>query len=97
MPKSQFRSLTTPSLPTSALRARLVIEFWREELTERFTILLTYCGRLAYAEMRLVIARLAWQFEIELVDKETDWMDQEVYWSWKRPALMVRLRERITK
>ncbi|MCJ1392865.1 hypothetical protein MMC18_005737 [Xylographa bjoerkii] len=53
--------------------------------------------RLAYAEMRLILARLAWQFEIELVDQETDWTDQEVYWSWKKPALMVRLRERVTE
>jgi hypothetical protein len=44
--------------------------------------------------MRLVIARLVWEFDIELHDKQTDWTDQEVYWSWKKPALMVQLRER---
>ena len=56
--------------------------------------LLTLGYRLAYAEMRLIIARLVWEFDIELRDKQKNWTDQEVYWSWKKPALMVQLHER---
>lgn len=54
------------------------------------------CCRLAYAEMRLIIARLAWQFDIEILDKSADWTDQKVYWSWKKPALLVQLSQRIS-
>ena len=53
--------------------------------------------RLAYAEMRLIIARLAWQFEIELLHRDVDWTDQKVYWSWQKPALMIRLKDRVIK
>lgn len=34
---------------------------------------------LAYAEMRLVLAKVLWNFEFALVDKKDDWMDQKVY------------------
>lgn len=55
-------------------------------------LLLTWCNSLAYAEMRLIVAKLLFNFDLELVDKETDWLEgQKVFTLWEKPALMVKL------
>lgn len=47
---------------------------------------------LAYAEMRLILAKLLWHFDVALVEPEKDWMkDQRVYALWEKPSLRVRL------
>ena len=56
----------------------------------------THC-RLAYAEMQLIIARLLWGFDIELVDKDVIWTDQKIYWSWLRTPLMMKLTTPLEK
>ncbi|MCJ1470805.1 hypothetical protein MMC07_009452 [Pseudocyphellaria aurata] len=51
--------------------------------------------KLAYAEMRLVIARLIYNFEIDLCVESQNWIDhQEVYFIWEHGPLMVQLSER---
>jgi hypothetical protein len=45
---------------------------------------------LAYAEMRLVIARLVWDFDLEGCF-DANWSDQKVFMVWDKPALMVKL------
>ena len=47
-------------------------------------------------ETRLVLARMVWNFDMEL-SNETDpaWEDQEVYLSWQKKPLIVKLRPRI--
>jgi cytochrome P450 len=48
---------------------------------------------LAYAEMRLIIAKVLFSFDLELVDKSQDWFEgQKVYTLWQKPSLMVQLR-----
>ncbi|KAH8674201.1 cytochrome P450 [Xylariales sp. PMI_506] len=47
---------------------------------------------LAYAEMRLILARIIYNFDMELVDGKEDWLDQEIYFFWKKPPLRVFLR-----
>ncbi|KAH8719485.1 cytochrome P450 monooxygenase-like protein [Phaeosphaeriaceae sp. PMI808] len=48
---------------------------------------------LAYAEMRLIVAKVLFNFDLELVDKENDWMQsQRVFVLWEKPSLMVRLK-----
>lgn len=49
---------------------------------------------LAYCEIRLILCKLLWHFDITLCPESTNWTDQKVYFLWDRPALMVRLRER---
>lgn len=50
---------------------------------------------LAYAEMRLILARLAWRFDMELCDDSKDWLkDQKNYVLWDKPDLLMRLKER---
>ncbi|KAG8162699.1 hypothetical protein KVR01_007177 [Diaporthe batatas] len=46
---------------------------------------------LAYAEMRTILARLLFNFDMELADPEVDWLDQRVYFLWTKQALNVRL------
>jgi cytochrome P450 len=50
---------------------------------------------MAYAEMRLILARILWKFDLELLDKSHDWYTrQKTYLAWEKPPLMVNIRER---
>ncbi|KAH8585652.1 cytochrome P450 monooxygenase-like protein [Bisporella sp. PMI_857] len=49
---------------------------------------------LAYNEMRSVMARMVWHFDMELCNKNETWMDQKVYFMWEKLALNVRLSHR---
>jgi cytochrome P450 len=51
-------------------------------------------GSLAYAEMKLILSRLIYDFDIELVDESDRWEDQRVYVLWEKRPLMVWLKER---
>lgn len=47
---------------------------------------------LAYAEMRLVVARMAWNFEVEIMEESWDWIEgQKVFSVFQKPELFVRL------
>ncbi|KAK7958457.1 cytochrome p450 [Apiospora saccharicola] len=47
---------------------------------------------LAYAEMRLILAKIIFNFDIHLADDSEDWIDrQDVYFLWEKPALHVHL------
>ncbi|KAK4238426.1 cytochrome P450 [Achaetomium macrosporum] len=47
---------------------------------------------LAYIEMRLIMAHLLLEFDLELTPEMVDWEKQEVYVTWLKKPLMVRLR-----
>ena len=46
---------------------------------------------LAYHEMRLMLAKVLWSFDVELCEQSKNWTDQKVYTLWEKPALMVKL------
>jgi cytochrome P450 len=46
---------------------------------------------LAYTEMRLVLARLIWNFELELAEDSIDWLPQQIFAVWKKGPLNVKL------
>ncbi|KAI1503706.1 cytochrome P450 [Biscogniauxia marginata] len=47
---------------------------------------------LAYAEMRLILARILFNFDLRLVDGSKDWLnDQKAYGVWLKPDLHVHL------
>jgi len=46
---------------------------------------------LAYAEMRLILARVIWNFDLKLADESQDWSDQSVYTFWEKKPLDVVL------
>ncbi|KAF7596239.1 hypothetical protein BBP40_002772 [Aspergillus hancockii] len=49
---------------------------------------------LAHAEMRLILAKLVWSFDMELEERSWDWIDRcRVMRFWVKPDLAVRLRE----
>ncbi|KAI8939232.1 hypothetical protein NX059_005058 [Plenodomus lindquistii] len=46
---------------------------------------------LALAEMRLILAKMLFNFDLELVNKEKDWMNQKVYTLWEKPGLDIKI------
>ena len=46
--------------------------------------------------MKLVLARIIYNFDLELVDKEDDWFNQRTFILWDKKPLMVRVKERET-
>ena len=51
---------------------------------------------LAYAEMRIILCKLMLNFDIELGSESENWIDQEVYFLWDKPPLIVSLTEKST-
>ncbi|KAJ5156583.1 hypothetical protein N7492_009386 [Penicillium capsulatum] len=49
---------------------------------------------LAYSEMRLVICKLLYNFDLTLQPESDNWTDQKVYFLWDKPSLMVTLHDR---
>jgi averantin hydroxylase len=46
---------------------------------------------LAYAEMRLILAKVLYNFDLELDDRVGDWMDQKVFVLWEKHPLWVKV------
>lgn len=46
---------------------------------------------LAYAEMRLILARIIFNFDLKLVNEEEDWMDQCTFILWEKGPLNIYL------
>jgi hypothetical protein len=44
--------------------------------------------------MRIILARMVFNFDMELDQPEKDWMDQEVFFLWDKPKLMIKLKPR---
>jgi hypothetical protein len=58
----------------------------------KLIIILTCVDSLALAEMRLILAKVLFSFDLELVDKSGTWMSgQKVVTLWQKPDLMVEL------
>ncbi|EMR61768.1 putative cytochrome p450 protein [Eutypa lata UCREL1] len=51
---------------------------------------------LGYAEMRLILARILWNFDPKLDESSRDWLDQEEYTLWDKKPLNVYLTPRKT-
>lgn len=46
-------------------------------------------------EMNLILAKMLWKYDLELVNPELDWEGQShMHVMWWKPSLMVRFRER---
>lgn len=46
---------------------------------------------LAYAEMRLVLVRVLWNFDLKLDPESVNWTDQKTYFLWEKKPLKVQL------
>jgi cytochrome P450 len=49
---------------------------------------------LAYVEMRLILAKVIWNFDMELTDDSENWADQRIFTLWEKKPLNVKLRSR---
>lgn len=51
---------------------------------------------LAYAEMRVVLARIAWNFELELLPESESWIEgQKCFIVYQKPPLIMKLHKRV--
>jgi hypothetical protein len=46
---------------------------------------------MAYHEMRLIIAKVLYNFDLQLCPESQDWMEQPVYILWEKQSLMVKV------
>jgi len=48
---------------------------------------------LAWMEMRIILSRLIWNFNIAIPKdrKLSDWTEQKIYWTWEKQPLEVQL------
>lgn len=46
---------------------------------------------LAYAEMKMILAKVIWNFDLQLAAQSKDWIDHDVYLLYNKPPLMVHL------
>ena len=46
---------------------------------------------LAYLEMRLILARMLWSFDMQLSTECEDWDDQKTWIQWDKKPLLVKL------
>jgi hypothetical protein len=44
--------------------------------------------------MRLILASVLWNFDLELEDKGNDWQNQRTYGVWEKPPLYVLVNPR---
>jgi cytochrome P450 len=49
---------------------------------------------LAYHEMRLIMARLLWNFDLALEEQSKNWHEQKIRGLWEKPPLMVFVKRR---
>lgn len=57
-------------------------------------MLLIECSSLAYHEMRVILAKVLWHFDLSLCEESLNWLDQKSYNVWEKPPLFVRLTPR---
>jgi len=44
--------------------------------------------------MKLILARIIYNFDLELVNKQDDWFNQNTFVLWDKKPLMVKINER---
>lgn len=49
---------------------------------------------LAYFEIRLIFARMLWNFDFELMEESRDWTDQKIFTLWEKKSLNIKLTPR---
>jgi len=56
--------------------------------------LIMHVFSLAYNEMRSVMARMIWHFDMQLCEDSENWIQQNCFFMWDKPALNVKLSHR---
>jgi cytochrome P450 len=68
----------------------------RRDVVQPFSVGPRNCiGRnLAYNEMRLILARVLWNFDLVLGEESKYWNNQRTYILWDKPSLLCKLKDR---
>jgi cytochrome P450 len=53
---------------------------------------LTNSTSMAYHEMRLIMAKVLYNFDFDLCPESDDWLNQDSYTLWEKHPLMVKLK-----
>lgn len=48
---------------------------------------------MAYHEMRLILTKLLYNFDLELCPESQDWANQKTFSLWEKHPLMVKLKD----
>lgn len=66
----------------------------RKEVFQPFSIGPRNClgKNLAYHEMRLILSKLLWNFDLDLCPQSDKWADQKCFVLWEKPQLMVKMK-----
>ena len=48
--------------------------------------------RLAYHEMRLILARLLWNFDFQIADRSFDFFAQKTYLVWVKEPMTLKIK-----
>lgn len=51
---------------------------------------------LAYSEIRMILCKVLFHFDVELSPECANWTDQSVYFLWDKPPLLVTLKDRFS-
>jgi hypothetical protein len=43
--------------------------------------------------MKVILARIIFNFDLELVDEKANWLDQKVFILWRKDPLMVKVKD----
>lgn len=49
---------------------------------------------LAYFEMRSILARVLWNFDMQIEEESQEWSEQKEYVLWQKPPLWIKLKHR---
>lgn len=49
-------------------------------------------GSLAYHELRIILAKMLWNFEFKLCPESDTWINQKCYTLWQKTPLWVEVR-----
>ncbi|KAL1857489.1 hypothetical protein Daus18300_010354 [Diaporthe australafricana] len=66
----------------------------RKEALQPFSVGPRNCvgKNLAYREMRLIMSKVLWNFDVELCPQSENWIDQKVFILWEKGPLMVKMK-----
>ena len=109
IPKSSYQNAGSATSPTKTTKGQYFghstsaheIALERSKLSLRpptveFRLILSSLS-LAYAEMRSILARMLWNFDMKLCEASKKWTDQRVFVLWEKLPLLVKLTERTVR
>ena len=66
----------------------------RPSCTRTLRLFILTASSLAYNEMRSVLARVLWHFDLKLEAESQRWTEQKVFFFWEKPPLYVKMTAR---